>query len=415
MPVNLDLLPKPLTMKKGLSRSFWCITLIVFIVISVILICLNQPNYKIGIEHIIIAVIFAFIGWIILLLIWLLFRGYKEFYVEGWNKLREDRKQELIEFGQKPVYVIFNQLHSEFGDENHAQALISGLLSIEAKTTLSSSDYNNPIIHSRFNFNNLKNNDFSLKIDELFKELQGVISILNNKVFQKKQKHIRIFIDVPISSELIKLSWEKKLGLTAFFDSWSVIDAKESSVFLDSWLDNSKNNDHILCCISLHLYDLPYSYSSEVMTSMICLGKNIFQTDSSIQYIQENKLTVVALHRTQESDNLDDTLEHAELWGDFNIEESDQHPIGAIWLSKLTSDINVRVLSRYIDKVCSIDNVYHINTTFGISGECDYWVGLAFAIENAKYIDEKQIVIGENQNRFNATVIERINFDREFI
>ncbi|MCX8606621.1 hypothetical protein J3U29_08790, partial [Gilliamella sp. B3825] len=190
MPVNLDLLPKPLTMKNGLSRLFWCITLIVFIVISVILICLNQPNYKIGIEHIIIAVIFAFIGWIILLLISLLFRGYKEFYVDGWNKLREDRKQELIEFGQKPVYVIFNQLHSEFGNQNHAQALISGLLSIESKTTLSSSDDNNPIIHSRFKFNNLKNNDFSPKIDELFNELQEVISILNSKVFQKKQKHI---------------------------------------------------------------------------------------------------------------------------------------------------------------------------------------------------------------------------------
>ncbi|MCX8607137.1 hypothetical protein J3U29_11405, partial [Gilliamella sp. B3825] len=101
-------------------------------------------------------------------------------------------------------------------------------------------------------------------------------------------------------------------------------------------------------------------------------------------------------------------------WGDFNIEEGNQHPIGAIWLNKLTSDINLRVLSRYVDKACSIDNIYHINTTFGISGECDYWVGLAFAIEYANYIDEKQIVIGEKQNRFNATVIEYINFDREF-
>lgn len=413
MPIDLNLLPKPLTMKKGLSRLFWCITLVVFIIISVILICLNQPNYRIGIEHIIIAVIFAFIGWIILLLISLLFRGYKEFYVEGWNKLREDRKQELIEFGQKPVYVIFNQLHSEFGDEDHAQALINGLLSIDAKTALPSSDYNNPIIHSRFKFNNLKNSDFSLKVDELFNELQEVISILNNKVFQKKQKHIRIFIDVPISSELIKLSWEKKLGLTSFFDSWSVVDAKESSIFLDSWLDNSNNNDHILCCISLHLYDFPHSYSSEAMTSMICLGKNIIQTDSTIQYIRENKLTVAALHRTQESDNLDYTLEHAELWGDFNMEEGNQHPIGTIWLNKLTSDINVRVLSRYVDKACSIDNIYHINTTFGIPGECDYWVGLAFAIEHASFINEKQLVIGEKQNRFHATIIEGIDIEKE--
>ncbi|OCG20371.1 MULTISPECIES: hypothetical protein [unclassified Gilliamella] len=414
MAIDLNLLPQPLVLKKGLSRLFWFIALIVFIVIGLLFIYARQLNSNLTLKHLIISITFSVISWLILFCIWLFIRGCNEAYVEIWNQLREERKQQLIEYGQRPLYVIFQQLISEFGDDNHAQALVGGLMSLEARTSNFSNSYENPIIYSKFPFNDLKPNDFNQKIDNLFDNLQKTLLILNNNAFNDVQKHIRLFIDVPILAEDIKKIWEYKLGKTSLFDSWQVIDAKQSTVFIDGWLDDLANDDHLLCCISVHLFDSPVVYSAEAMTSMIFLGKNLINKQNTIQYIQKSKSVVVALHRTEESEKLDYVLEHAELWGKLNNDErSNKAPLDAIWLSQLSPEVNVNVLSRYIDKQCSVKNIYNIATSFGISGECDYWVALAFAMEYATQIDNKQMVIGEKKSYFNATILDKIKIGTE--
>ncbi|OCG20165.1 hypothetical protein A9G11_09740 [Gilliamella sp. wkB108] len=411
MAINLSSLPEPIILKKGLSRLFWKIALIVFIVIGLLLIYIIQFNSNITIEHIIIAVSFSMMSWFILLSIWLFFRGCKEVYVESWNQLREERKQQLIEYGQKPLYVIFNQLSSEFGQGNHAQAFVNELMTFDARPVTSSNVDQDPIIYSRFQFDNLKPHDFHLKIDKLFNELQNVLSILNNKLFNKFQKHIRLFVDVPISTEDVKKIWEDKLGDTTLFDSWQMIEANQSTVFLDSWLDDSTNDDYLLCCISLYLFDFPTSFSAEAMTSMLFLGKNLINNTNIIQYIEENNSCIVALHRTEEGEQLEYVLKHAELWGELELEKNNKAHFDAIWLTNLSPEANVSVLTRYTDKLCSIKNIYNICSTFGISGECDYWVALAFAIEHALEIDNKQMVIGQKRASFNATILEKIQIN----
>lgn len=411
MAINLNSLPEPIRLNKGLSQLFWCITLIVFIIIGLLLICIMQINRNLAVEHIIIAICFSIISWFIFFSCWLFFRGCKEIYAESWNELREERKQQLIEYGQKPLYVIFNQLSSEFGDANHAQGLVSNLISLDARAVNTSNGYEDSIIYSRFQFDNLKPNDFILKIDKLFENIQNILPILNHKTFHKVRKHIRLFIDAPISTEDIKIIWQQKLGDTTLFDSWQVIEAKQSSIFLDSWLDDSATDDYLLCCINLYLFDSPTSCNAESMTSMIFLGKNLIDKPSTIHYIQQNKSVVVALHRTEEGEQLDHVLKHAELWGELDKNENNKDYFGAIWLTNLSTDSNVKVLTRYADKLCLMENIYNISSTFGISGECDYWVALAFAIEYAIHIDSKQMVIGEKRASFNATILEKIKID----
>ncbi|OCG43725.1 hypothetical protein A9G28_03755 [Gilliamella sp. Fer1-1] len=413
MAIDLTLLPEQIALKKGLSRLFWFIALIVFVAIGLFFTYMKQLNSNLTQKHLMIGITISVLSWLILLSIWFFIRGCRETYVENWNQLREERKQQLIEYGQRPLYVIFHQLISEFGDDNHAQALVSGLMSLEPKITDQSNYYANPIIYSKFPFNDLKPDDFNQKIDNLFGNLQQTLSILNDNAFNGVQKHIRLFIDSPILPEDIKNIWENKLGKISLFASWQVVDAQKNTIFLDSWLDDSENDDHLLCCISLHLFDRPVTYSAEAMTSIIFLGENLINQQNTMQYIQKNKSAIVALHRTEEGKDLNYVLDHAQLWGKLSDVEESQTQLEAIWLSQLSSEVNANVLSRYVDKRCSIKNIYNLDSTFGISGECDYWVALAFAIEYADQIDNKQMVIGEKNARFNATIIDKIKIDIE--
>ncbi|MWP46011.1 hypothetical protein [Gilliamella sp. Pas-s27] len=413
MAIDLTSLPQPIILKKGLSRLFWFIALIVFIAIGLFFTCMKQLNSNLTLEHLMIGISFSVLSWLILLSIWFFVQGCKKGYAETWNQLREERKQQLIEYGQRPLYVIFHHLISEFGDDNHAQALVGGLMSLETRTTNLSNYYENPIFYSKFLFNDLKPDDFNQKLDKLFDKLHKTLSILNDNTFNGVQKHIRLFIDVPILTEDIKKIWEHKLGNTNLFDSWQVIDAKQSTIFLDDWLDDFANDDYLLCCISLHLFEKTAAYSAEAMTSMIFLGKNLINKQNTIQYIQKRKSVVVALHRTEEGEKLEHVLEHAELWGKLDNNENNKTQLGAIWLSQLSPETNVNVLSRYIDKRCSIKNIYNVDSAFGKCGECDYWVALALAIEYASQIDNKQMVIGEKNACFNATILDKIKFEIE--
>lgn len=255
MAIDLTSLPQPIILKKGLSRLFWFIALIVFIAIGLFFTCMKQLNSNLTLEHLMIGISFSVLSWLILLSIWFFVQGCKKDYAETWNQLREERKQQLIEYGQRPLYVIFHHLISEFGDDNHAQALVGGLMSLETRTTNLSNYYENPIFYSKFLFNDLKPDDFNQKLDKLFDKLHKTLSILNDNTFNGVQKHIRLFIDVPILTEDIKKIWEHKLGNTNLFDSWQVIDAKQSTIFLDDWLDDFANDDYLLCCISLHLFE----------------------------------------------------------------------------------------------------------------------------------------------------------------
>ncbi|NUF49945.1 hypothetical protein [Gilliamella sp. ESL0250] len=411
MAIDLTLLPKPIVLKKGLSRLFWFIALIVFIAIGLFFTCMKQLNSNLTQKHLMIGITFSVLSWLILLSIWFFIQGCKKKYAEIWNQLREERKQQLIEYGQRPLYAIFHHLLSEFGDDNHAQALVGGLMSLETRTTNLSNHYENPMFYSKFLFNDLKSDDFNQKLDNLFDKLHKTLSILNDNAFNGVQKHIRLFIDVPILTEDIKKIWEHKLGKTNLFDSWQVIDAKQSTIFLDDWLDDFANDDYLLCCISLYLFEKPAAYSAEAMTSMIFLGKNLINKQNTIQYIQKSKSVVVALHRTEEGEKLEHVLEHAELWGKLDNDENNKTQLGAIWLSQLSPETNVNVLTRYIDKRCSIKNIYNVDSAFGKSGDCDYWVALAFAIEYASQIDNKQMVIGEKNTCFNATILDKIKFE----
>ncbi|WP_392553409.1 hypothetical protein RHO14_06010 [Orbus wheelerorum] len=404
MAIDLRLLPDPIILKKGLSWLFWCITLILSIVLGFIAIVIMQFNGYLALGHIIIAIVVSIISWLIMFFLWLYIRGYKEFYAEAWNRQYENKKQQLIEFGQRPLYVIFYQLSSEFGHYNHARALVEGLFSLDAKVVNSYYGTQSPIIHSKYQFNDLKSNDFYKKMEFLFDGLVPTLTVLKNEIFSSSPKHVRLFIDVPISVEDIKQIWENRLGKITLFDSWQVINAKKSTVFLDSWLDDESHDDHILCCVSLHLFDYPSSYSSESMTSMVCLGNNFIKEKAIIQYIQENKLLITALQRTETGKDLDYVLEHAELWGLLNC---DENQVVRLWLNILSPDAKVKILSRYAEKMLPLENSHHVDSIFGISGYCDYWVALVLAIEYSAHSEGKQLIIGEKEKDFNATIVNK--------
>lgn len=406
MAIDLRLLPEPIVLKKGLSWGFWRMALLAFVVIGLISLFIIQLTIPITSKHILIGVGVSFVSWCGVFSLWLYSRGCKEVYAESWNQLREQQKQQLIALGQKPLYVIYCQLSSEFGQHNHAQAIVNGLFSIEAKLTSLSGNIQKNIIYSQYPFNDLKPNDFYQKITTLFDDLQPIFTIFNAPIFDSSLKNIRLFIDAPISHKEVQQIWQEKFGELTKFHSWQVIDAKFSSLFLDSWLDDARHDNHLLCCISLHLFEYPITYSAEAMTTFICLGHQLLADKKIRNHIQENKWTLAVLHRTEEGDNLDHVLNQAELWGGLN---DNQRQLDRLWLNSLSSDANVNVLSRYTDDRVPINNSYQINALFGVSGYCDYWVALALAIEYTAYTKDRQLVIGEKDKRFNATVVNTLS------
>jgi hypothetical protein len=406
MAIDLRLLPEPITLKKGLSLLFWGVALLVFIIIGLISVFIIQFTTHMTSKHILIGVAVSVISWFVAFCLWLYSRGCKEVYAESWNQIREEQVQQLITLGQKPLYVIYCQLSSEFGHNDHAQAMVNGLFSIDAKLANFSGNIQKSVIYSRYPFNDLKANDFYQKITALFDDLQPVFTVLNDTVFNTNPKHIRLFIDAPISNKDIEQIWQEKFGKITDFHSWQIIDAKLSPVFLDSWLDDVDHDNHLLCCISLHLFEYPTAYSAEAMTTFICLGHNLIADKEIRHYIQENKRLLAALHRTEEGDKLDHVLIQAELWGGLSDEQSQ---LDRLWLNSLSPEANVNILSRYTEERIPIKKSHQINAIFGVSGYCDYWVALALAIEYTAYTKDNQLIIGEKDKRFNATVVNRLS------
>ncbi|MCO6524565.1 MAG: hypothetical protein J6562_06030 [Candidatus Schmidhempelia sp.] len=406
MAIDLRLLPEPITLKKGLSLLCWGVALLVFVIIGLICVFIIQFTNDITSKHMLIGVVISVISWFVIFCLWLYSRGCKEVYAESWNRIRKEQEQQLISFGQKPLYVIYCQLSSEFGNNNHAQAMVNGLFSIDAKPINLSGNIQKSVIYSQYPFNGLKPNDFYQKITVLFDDLQPVFTVLNHSIFNANPKHIRLFIDAPVSGKDIEKIWQEKFGEITDFHSWQIIDAKLSPVFLDSWLDDVDHDNHLLCCISLHLFEYPTAYSAEAMTTFICLGHKLLEDKKIYQYIQENKRLLVTLHRTEEGDKLDHVLNQAELWGNLNDEQSQ---LDRLWLNSLSPEANVKILSRYTESRISMKNSHQINTLFGVAGYCDYWVALALAIEYTAYTKDNQLIIGEKNKRFNATVINRLS------
>lgn len=403
MAIDFKLLPDEIHLKKPFPWWGWGIVLLIFMLVGLIVVILLQLDSQLELRDVIMwGMIFPFISWLLVVFCWIFVRGFKEVYTERCNKLRQERKEMLIAYGQRPLYIIHNEINSEFGVLQHAVKLTEQLVALEARIPYKGG---NPIFHSRLPLPiNISPNQFEERIKLIFDHLKSTSSMFLTTPFEIFPFHVRLFVDVPISSENIEKMWNDIIENTENFASWQIIDPRQGTTFLDSWLDNSEHDDELLWCISLHLFEHPKPYYSEVMTSLICLGGNIIKNQNIIKYITMNKIELVSLHRTEEGDDLANVLEHAQIWGKADNTEL----FSSLWLNQLSPDNHVNLLAKYGEQQVLMEHIYDIDRLFGIAGNNNYWLSLALAAEYCNEAKNKQLIVGQEGNRFNATIVAKL-------
>lgn len=117
-----------------------------------------------------------------------------------------------------------------------------------------------------------------------------------------------------------------------------------------------------------------------------------------------NKIELVSLHRTEEGDDLANVLEHAQIWGKADNTEL----FSSLWLNQLSPDNHVNLLAKYGEQQVLMEHIYDIDRLFGIAGNNNYWLSLALAAEYCNEAKNKQLIVGQEGNRFNATIVAKL-------
>lgn len=383
MSVDLTKLPDPLPPLKKSNGWFWVILLFIFIIIGSLATGIISFSFSVSnLLFMLGCLVLPIVLWLFTFLYGIYQRGYREAYIKQWNIHREDRRQELIDFARRGLYVVRSTIITEYGKGSNGEGVANGQYAISAKIP---SGGNSPIPHSAIKLpSNIKSSYFQERIKQFFVDWQQEYHSILSKLPADRNLHVRFFVDADTPIANIGTLWQQTFGKTIFPASISVENAKSSMLFIQQWLDNSDHDNDLLLVINVHLFSSPQKYEAEEALFLLLAGEKAVKDVESI--IETSKL--VKIYRSEQMGELNKTLDHALLWG-----ADDEKPYDGVWYSSVSIEKNIEIMNYFNEVEFDQGNVFNIDTTIGNARDSAYLFAIALAAEYAAVSDNKQLVI----------------------
>jgi hypothetical protein len=389
MSVDLTSLPAPLPDAKKMNFWFWGALLIVFILLGCIITITLSFFYDISdILFISGLFVFPFVSWLLIFLYGVFLYGNHLIYIEQWNLCIEERKQELINYGQRGLYVLGFSLITEQGETRNAATIANNDFLITSKL-----HRNSGIVIPHTTLSGIKgmtSESFDERLKFIFTRFEKEYKAKFATVLTQANLHVRLFIDAQISNDQIKALWMETWGKIIYHPaSFEIEDPSHSSTFIETWLDNDDHDDELLLLINTHLFSAPINNEGEFASMLILAGENV----DSASFFPTANSPLIKVHRSEQKTEFTQTIEHALLWG-----SADDNQYDGVWYSGILPDLKNEIMHHFNQIQFEAKNHFNIDTSIGYAGYCSYWLALLLAIENASIKKDKQLImIGETQ------------------
>lgn len=383
MPVDMTQLPKPLPAPKKWNIWCWALLLVALIVTGSLITFILSFFYAVSnLLFILGAVILPVSLWVFSTLYGLYHRGYREAYVKEWNVHLESRRQQLIDYARRGLYVLQNSLITEYGDGGNADGVVSGQYAITAKCPSSGGS---PVPHSALVLpHNVSSSYFYERLQAIFEqwylECKERLSVLPSDLVI----HVRLFIDTPAKLDNLETLWLKTLGKIIHPTSFSIEETESSAIFIEQWLDNSDHDDDLLLIISTHLFSSPQKNEAESALLMLFAGEQAIKTLP----LADKQTQLTKVYRSEQTDNLNKSIDNALLWGADNDKAYD-----GVWYTGVSPEQNIEIMNHFNEIEFAPGSIFNIDTSIGYAGHSAYWLALALAIEQTQQTNNRQLIV----------------------
>ncbi|MCD1127449.1 hypothetical protein LPW36_15850 [Jinshanibacter sp. LJY008] len=398
MSVDLTQIPPPLPEPKKMNLWRWAIAFLVIMVVGSLVTFTISQFYSLSEFWFWFGLIAApFIIWLLAFLYCFYLNGCRQYYVTQWNKLHEQRREELIIFAQRPLYVLENYLYTQYGKAGNAKGVSNLSITMES---LRPHAGGSAVPHSALPLeHDVSESDFIKRLTAIVSDIKTTFGQKLFELSSVTSLHIRLFIDSPLKElevkDIFHQVWKHKLN----FVSLSVEPAEQSHLFLDKWLDDTAHDNSLLLVIGCHLFSYPQPNSAEISTAFLLAGKNLVKNKKLPEEILPNNYRVAEIFRTEHQNDIEKLLDNALLWGAENKSE-----LTTFWYSDITPETNVKSVTYFSSKKMTLNNYFNLDTSIGNASHCAYWLTLAIAIEQAITSKEKQLVMC-GQSEISALVV----------
>lgn len=397
MPVDLTQLPQIQPPLKKFSWRYWTILLIVFIAIGCLITIVVSFFYpQSNLSLVLYALVLPTTIWLLVFLYGIYYRGYREAYIKGWNLYREKRRQQLIDYARRGLYVLHYSLTTEYGQKRNASSVVSGQNVITAKIPNGES---HAIAHTTLPLpDNIKSSFFYERLEIIFKYWRVECKSLFALIPTDLNIHVRLFIDTSTPVDNLEKLWQKTFGKLIFSSSFRVEDNKNSSTFIEKWLDNSEHDDDLLLLINVHLFSSPKQNEAESAVLMLLVGE---QAINRLTSLKEQDM-LAKIYRSEQTDTLEQTIDNTLLWG-----QEHNQPYDGVWCSGVTTEQNIEIMNHFNYIEFEHGNIFNIDTSIGNTQNSAYFFATALAIEHALETNNKQLII-IGQPKITASVVTTI-------
>lgn len=331
---------------------------------------------------------FPFVSWLFIFLYGAFLYGNRVIHIEQWNLCIEERKQKLINYGQRGLYVLGFSLITEQGDTGNANALINNDFIITSKLHPNSGIV---IPHTSLSaFGDMTSDRFDDRLKLILTHFEKEYKTKFSTVLDQKNLHVRLFIEAEIPNDKIKTLWMMTLGkMISYPVSFEIENPVNSSTFIETWLDDRAHDDELLLVINTHLFSIPIKNEGEFASMLILAGENV-KIEQLFPIFNSPSIKV---HRSEQKAKLTKTIDHALLWGSGN-----DNYYGGVWYNGILPDLNTEILNYFNQIQFEAKDHFNIDGSIGYAGYCSYWLALALAIDNAFIKKDKQLVmVGKSQ------------------
>lgn len=383
MPVDFKSLPSPLPKQKKFSFLLWIGLLFLMILIGFIsTLSYSFFNRVSDFWFISGSLTIPVFLWIFCLLYCLYLRLDTSIYRDNWNAKIEKERQKLIEFAKCGLYVIDYSLETHHGKFGNGMGVANHKILLSSKQVGDQKEfyaYSTLPIPDR-----LSSNDAYKRIHLIFAGWLSTYQSLLKHLSPKLNIHVRLFIDTESKVDELEEIWAQTLGAVIKPASFEIEDPKNSTTFIESWLDQSQYDTDLLLVISAHLFHTPDKNEGEFASLLLLAGEKAI-ADSSLSDFR--KLSA-KIYRSEQTQHLNETLDKALLWGGNDDKDYD-----GIWISAVTEKQQKAVLNYFNEIKFQPNNFFNVDDSIGIAGDCAYWLSLTLAVEKTLDSKNKQLVL----------------------
>ncbi|WP_337242141.1 hypothetical protein, partial [Proteus faecis] len=283
-----------------------------------------------------------------------------QFIADGWDKKREEDRNNMIMIGQRYVTLLSQTMVLPYLASCKD---LSTQIALAKSSLLPSYKLDNNIIYCS-QFSDVKENNVARIINRLNKLL--IEPSLISKIYQIPDG---VKFEIIISSNCSDLSDNEKLEIDAILAqrverAYHVSYTEEVKIdLIDNWLDNPKLFDFLLL-INIYSFNNPINYHSEVATAQLFSFSNHYPIKGMAKIhrpeLVEDKNTF---------DLFNEKIETVAIWSNI-----DKNKLKDIWLTMLQhnhkDEIKIKILSSDIS---SHIKLYDISSNIGYTHNVSLW------------------------------------------